>query len=81
MATKLIRVYAESEWPNFYFLVLRASAEVRGILARHFSIQALTAAIWVLLSCMWEAALKQFLTHFPFKCQRQHMLGIRAEPA
>jgi hypothetical protein len=23
---------------------------------------------------MWEAALKQFFMHFPFKCQRQHML-------
>ncbi len=48
---------------------------------RHFSIQAFTASIWVASSCMWEAALKQFFTHFPFKCQRQHMLGIGAEPA
>ncbi len=48
---------------------------------RHFSIKAFTASIWVASSCMWEVALKQFFTHFPFKCQRQHMLGIGAEPA
>ena len=81
MATKVNRVYAESELPNFCFLVLRASVEERGILARHFSIQALTASIWVASSCMWEAALKQLFTHFPFRCHRQHMLGIGAEPA
>ena len=33
------------------------------------------------MSLTWEAALKQDLKHFPFKCQRQHMFWIGAELA